>query len=65
MQQYKVGDKVSTKHGELTITKVEEVINPFSFKEETIVMVDLNGQQRKLADRDIIDPKRIKLNKRK
>ena len=56
MSKYKIGDKVKTKHGEFTITTIQELLNPITMGIEDVIEVDAgNGIQRKINNEDILE----------
>ena len=52
----KVGDRVLTKYGIFTIINViRGIVNPFTLKEESAILVNFNGTERKIDNDDIIE----------
>lgn len=55
--EFKKGSIVVTKDGEYVLKEVHKMINPFSLKTVLIFMVDIDGKERAIEEKNVIKVK--------
>ena len=55
--EFKEGCILITKEGEFTLKKMVTIYNPFSLTPSTLFIVDDNGEEKRILDKDIISIK--------
>lgn len=54
IEKIKVSDIIETTQGEFTVTDVYDVYEPFTLERVRCILVDFNGEDRKISNEDII-----------
>lgn len=55
LSNIKIGNQVVTKDGTYKVVNTLNLINPSTMKEELVILIDFNGQERKITNEDIIE----------
>ena len=55
--EFKKGSIVVTKDGEYILKEMHKVVNPFSLETVLVFMVDNNGMERTIQEKDVISVK--------
>jgi hypothetical protein len=60
--EFKKGSILVTKDGEFTLKRMMTMYNPFSLTPQTVFLVDVNGEEKSIMDKDVISVKNNHLN---
>ena len=54
VKDIKEGDVITLPQGDFKVVNVNTVFNPYSFYEERVIIVDMDGEQKKVKNSDIM-----------